>query len=219
MIETLLMFALVELVLSLSPGPAVLLVMSKSSRGSFTAGAAVACGVIAVNVVYFILSATGVGAALAASPTLFLALKYAGAAYLFWMALTILRDIYLGEIYAGGRESSAALRDAGRQTRGDFRSGFAAGVAVQASSIKNIAIFVSIIPQFIDPAGDVTAQFIALCAISILVELPVLLGYAYLGASMGRAVQNPSMRRLIDGTSAALLIGIGGAVALSPGVT
>ena len=213
MIETLLMFALVELVLSLSPGPAVLLVMSKSTRGSFMAGASAACGVLAVNVVYFVLSAIGVGAALAASPTVFLALKYAGAAYLFWMAISILRDIYAGE-----PESPAVPHEAERRARRDLRSGFAAGVAVQASSIKNIAIFVSIIPQFIDPAGNVTAQFIALCAVSILVELPVLLAYAYLGASMGRAVQSPSMRRLIDGASAAMLIGIGGAVALSPGV-
>ena len=78
--------------------------------------------------------------------------------------------------------------------------------------MKNIIIFVSIIPQFIDPAKDTLGQFIALCLVSIIVELPVLFGYAIITAKLTNMVRSGRTTRYLDGLSAAMLIGIAGNV-------
>lgn len=100
MAEALLLFAITELVLSLSPGPAVLLVLSQSLRGGCRSGTAAAFGIVLVNIVYFILSAIGLGAALIAAPSLFLVIKYAWAVYLCWTAYEIVHGmVFSGSAY------------------------------------------------------------------------------------------------------------------------
>lgn len=208
MTDALLLFAITELLLSLSPGPAVLLVMSQSLRGGYRSGIAASLGIALVNIVYFILSAIGLGAALVAAPTLFLIIKYAGAVYLCWTAYEIVR----GMVYSGSDDLPE--QEFGR-TAGSLFSGFSRGIIIQASSVKNIIIFVSIIPQFIDPAKDTLSQFIALCFVSFVVELPVLLGYAFITAKVTTLVQSGRTTRYLDGLSAAMLIGIAGSVAFT----
>ena len=209
MSQSLVWFALTEFLLSVSPGPAVFLVMSQSMRHGLQSGFGAIAGILGINVFYFLLSVLGVGVTLAASPTAFAVLKYLGAAYLIWMASEILRDLVR-------RSPSPTLvaSGAGAQTV-DWRQSVPSGIAVQASSIKNILIFLAIIPQFIDPAGNVPLQFAALCLVSIVVELPVLAGYAYLATSLANRVGSTSMRTCLELTSALLLAGIAGYVLFS----
>src|ERR1700742_5099128 len=80
-------FVLVETALCLTPGPAVLLVLSQAlTRGAPKAVWSIA-GILAANTVYFVLSATGVGAILMASYDLFFAIKWIGAGYLVWLGI------------------------------------------------------------------------------------------------------------------------------------
>lgn len=208
MTDALLLFAITELVLSLSPGPAVLLVMSQSLRGGYHSGIAVALGIVLVNIIYFILSAIGLGAALVASPTLFLVIKYAGAGYLCWTAYRIVRGMLVS------KTQGQSVQTPGKSTDTLFSS-FSRGMIIQASSVKNIIIFVSIIPQFIDPTQDVTSQFVALCLISFAVELPVLFGYAFITAKLVNMVRSGNTTRYLDGLSAAMLVGIASSIAFS----
>ncbi len=208
MTEALLLFAITELVLSLSPGPAVLIVMSQSLSSGCRSGIAAAMGIALVNIFYFILSAVGLGAALVAAPTLFLIIKYAGAVYLCWTAFEIVRGI----IHASPDDQLA--QEFGR-TAGSLFSSMWRGILIQASSVKNIIIFVSIIPQFIDPAKDTLSQFIALCFVSFIVEFPVLVGYAFVTAKLTNVVKSGRTIKYLDGLSAALLIGIAGSVAFT----
>lgn len=211
MTEALLLFAITELVLSLSPGPAVLLVMSQSLRGGGRAGIAAALGIALVNIFYFILSAIGLGAALVAAPTLFLIIKYAGAVYLCWTAYEIVRGML--------NPGNPGAEDLNSQQFGNTKSSLFAsmwrGVLIQASSVKNIIIFVSIIPQFIDPSSDTLSQFIALCFVSFIVEFPVLVGYAFVTAQLTTMVKSGKTIKYLDGLSAAMLIGIAGSVAFT----
>ena len=67
--ENWLLFLVTEIVLSMSPGPAVLLVISQSLRGGGWRGIWAALGILSANVIWFTLSAIGVGTAiLAAGP-------------------------------------------------------------------------------------------------------------------------------------------------------
>ncbi len=80
-------FFVIEAVLCITPGPAVLFVLSQAlTRGVGKTVWSIG-GILASNTTYFILSATGVGAILLASYDLFFAIKWIGAAYLVWLGV------------------------------------------------------------------------------------------------------------------------------------
>src|SRR5262245_5396099 len=89
-LEVWLAFCVMDTVLSFTPGPAVLFVVSVALSRGFRPGMAAALGILATNTLYFALSATGVAAVIVASSTLFTALKSVGAAYLVWIGLRML---------------------------------------------------------------------------------------------------------------------------------
>ena len=80
--ELILAFTGMHIAMSLSPGPAVLLVSTQGMARGFRAGVATAAGVLAGNTIYFALSVFGLGAVLVSSALLFTMIKWAGAAYL-----------------------------------------------------------------------------------------------------------------------------------------
>src|SRR5688500_4861918 len=86
----LLLFAATELLLSLTPGPAVLLVVSQGIRRGFRSSTRGAAGILTGNAIYFALSAAGLGALLIASKQVFDILQIIGAAYLALLGLKML---------------------------------------------------------------------------------------------------------------------------------
>src|SRR5262245_703254 len=86
-LEAWLLFVATETVLCLSPGPAVLLVLSVSLTRGWRPGLQASAGILIANLFYFVLSATSLGAILLASWELFFLIKWLGAGYLIWLGL------------------------------------------------------------------------------------------------------------------------------------
>jgi threonine/homoserine/homoserine lactone efflux protein len=71
------------------PGPGTFALLTSTAKGGFRAGAAATAGVIVGDQVLMWLAVAGVAALLAAHPSWFRAIQYAGAAYLAWIGLLI----------------------------------------------------------------------------------------------------------------------------------
>jgi threonine/homoserine/homoserine lactone efflux protein len=173
-LEAWIAFCVLEIVLCLTPGPAVLYVAATAIARGPRGGVAGALGIVAGNTFYFALSALGVAAVVLASGYLFMALKWAGAAYLIWLGLRMLwsrTPAVPRAVSPGGAAppSSAALA-----------APLARGFAVQAANPKALAFFAALVPQFIDPAGSIAYQMLILCTTSAVIEFCVLALYIWL---------------------------------------
>ncbi len=166
------LFAGTETVLCLTPGPAVLLVLSSALRSGTRKSVFSNLGILAANTVYFVLSAAGVGTVLMASYNLFFAVKWIGAAYLIFIGL---RAMF-------GKTEVLSTATPEKETR-PWRM-FINGFVLQASNPKAIVFFTALLPQFVDPHMPIAPQVAILAITSVAIEFTVLLGY---GAAAGRA--------------------------------
>lgn len=201
-LESWLLFVLTEGALCLTPGPAVLLVLSHGlTRG--TASSVVAnLGILTGNAFYFALSATGLGAVLLASYEVFTAIRWLGAAYLIW----------LGASAFVGRSSVIAVTADPAVPTSAART-FVNGVVLQVANPKALVFFTALLPQFIDPAGSVAWQVTILAVTSVVIEFFVLAGYGTLaGRFTGRAIQ-PRFATLTNRVAGSLLVSAGAGMA------
>jgi threonine/homoserine/homoserine lactone efflux protein len=193
----LLLFAATEFLLSLTPGPAVLLVVSQGMRRGFRTSTRGAGGILAGNAIYFALSAAGLGALLLASKRVFAVMQIVGAAYLVLLGLKML-------VWPAREEEGDAPKEGGAGP-------FLQGLITQLANPKAIVFFAALLPQFVDPTRPVAVQFLVLGVISISVELPVLLMYGF-AADRGRALYRRHSR-MFERLAGACLIAAGAKLA------
>lgn len=169
------LFTLAEIALSLSPGPAVLLVVSLGVARGLRASAAAALGVLSANALYFALSAFGLGALIAVNPLWFDAVRWFGVAYLAWLGVSALAA-------RGSPFSISAHRSKERSAIDVYFS----GLTLQLANPKTLLFFVAILPGFVDRERALALQMAIFAASSIGPEWLILLGYGWL-ASRARA--------------------------------
>lgn len=196
------LFLLAALVVAAVPGPGIFYVAARTLSGGKRAGIASTFGTALGGLVHLIAGAVGVSALMLASAELFTALKFAGALYLVWLGLKTFRearDLLPQQAIAAG-------------TQRVFRE----GVLVEALNPKTAAFFLAFIPQFIDPAGYVAFQFIALGLISValntLADVVVVMMAASARAGLTR---NPNLLQRLRQGSGLFIAGLGISLALA----
>jgi homoserine/homoserine lactone efflux protein len=204
-LHTWLLFVLMDLLLSLTPGPAVLFVVSQGLRHGRKPAVAANLGILTANSIYFALSAAGLGAVLLASHEVFTVIRYVGASYL----------IYLGvrTFFSGGLalpSENGAEPDAPTGVRVWMR-----GVSLQAANPKALLFFAALLPQFIRPESNPAGQILILGITSVVVEFFVLGGYGIFAAAASRRAREPRFARLTSRLSGAMLIGAGAGIGLA----
>lgn len=155
-------FALVSLGMVLTPGPNMAYLVSRTLAQGRAAGLVSLTGVAAGFLVYLLCAAFGITALLVAVPFAYDALRWAGAAYLLLLAWQTVRP--------GGRSPFAA-RPLPPDGPGRL---FAMGFLTNLLNPKIAVMYLSLLPQFIEPAaGGVLTQSLALGLVQIAVSLAV----------------------------------------------
>lgn len=188
----------VSLVLAVAPGPGVAYIVARSVTAGRRTGLVSVAGVAAGNLGNAVAASLGLAAILAVSSTAFLALKYAGAAYLLWLGLRTLRRDNVVSVPESGMRRTRARRV--------FRDGF----LVALLNPKTMLFFGSFLPQFMAADAASPAQGILLGALFVAVAAVTDTAYALAAAAVapllrGRTGLRGAGRRLSGGA----LVGLG----------
>lgn len=197
-LKLLLIFAVTEFLLSMTPGPAVLLVVSQGMKFGFASSIRGTLGILTGNAIYFALSAAGLGALLIASATLFEAIRWIGVAYL----------VYVGVRMLISKANAQTIVDTSISPRRSLRL-FSQGLLTQLSNPKAIVFFTALLPQFVSPGNQVFQQFLVLGITSIAVEFPVLLFYGLIAERGVGLIPKGRLLAVPDRVAGAFLIGAG----------
>jgi threonine/homoserine/homoserine lactone efflux protein len=199
-LANLLAFAAVALGMVLTPGPNMAYLVSRSICQGRAAGLISLGGVALGFISYMLLAAFGITALLFAIPYAYDALRLCGAAYLAWMAWNALRP---------GGASPFQVRELAPDSP---RRLFAMGLLTNLLNPKIAALYLSLLPQFVDrAAGDVMGQTLALgatqIAISVIVNAAIVVTAGAVAAFLtGRPNWARAQRWLMGGVLAGLAV-------------
>ncbi|SAK48120.1 lysine exporter protein LysE/YggA [Caballeronia hypogeia] len=179
-------------------GPNNVLSLSNGARDGVRASVLASLGRIVAFAIMIAIAGLGLGALLLASQTLFTVIKLAGAAYLVWIGVKLIRS---GPSLVVKEEG--ALRgpvSLARLTKQEFW--------VAAGNPKAILVFTAFFPQFVDRDAYATS-FAILGATFLLLELVAIVIYAALGARLGSLSRGARGFTWFNRVSGALMIGFG----------
>ena len=137
-------FVVAGLALNIVPGADMTFVIAAAARGGRRDGTVAALGIGAGTFVHILAAVLGLSAILASSQTAFNVIKWIGAAYLLWIAFSLLRS--------GGASEAEGARPAGSGWRL-----FRAAALVNILNPKVALFFLAFLPQFVDPQASIPA--------------------------------------------------------------
>lgn len=201
---TLLAFAAVSFVGIATPGPTVLLALTNGSRYGTRRAIAGMVGAVLSDFVLIGAVAIGLGALLAASEFWFSVLKYAGAAYLAFLGIMMLRSrgsIETAEEVESAVGTASALAIATRS------------FMVAVTNPKGYLFFSAFLPQFIDTTLPQPAQYAVLAAVFASLDFVIMFGYAAFGSQAVRLLKS-SGAIWLDRISGGAMLALAGSLAL-----
>lgn len=172
LVESFVVFFLTTMVIVLSPGPAVLIVVSIAVSNALKQASWTILGIMMADMTYFVLSATGIVTLILASPVLFSVIKWAGVAYLIYLGVKAFFNTQLGTKVETRREISKG-----------FISFFARGYFLEISNPKALLYFSALLPQFVDISQPLVPQLVLLGAAVGILDMCCYGLYAYLGSA------------------------------------
>ncbi len=196
----LLLFIGAELIFSLTPGPAVMMISAYGIKGGFRDALAAIAGTQTGNTLWYVICVTGLGALVTASPMLFHAIRLVGAAYLVFLgAGAIWKSFHAAPDQHGPRLMGAP---------------YIQTTLTQMGNPKAILFFGAIVPQFLDTRAALIPQYLIMYVITFIGESVILTGYGWLASHGARlaGLNHAVWRERISGL---MLLALGMAAAIA----
>ncbi|WP_119418437.1 LysE family translocator [Desertibaculum subflavum] len=193
----------VSIIVIVTPGPDTAITVRNTLLGGRSGGILTALGVSTGQAIWALATAIGVVALLVASEPLFLAVKYAGAAYLVWLGLQSLRAAW------AARHSEAASGERPIARRLGPAAAFRQGVISDLGNPKMAVFFASLLPQFATPGDGMLTGLFALGLVFSLMTFLWLVFYAVVVAKAGDLLRRGRVRQAIEAVTGTVLIALG----------
>ncbi|MEV0682024.1 LysE family translocator [Actinosynnema sp. NPDC050436] len=180
-------------VVVLTPGVDAFLLLRTSMRAGTRAGLWALAGIHTAAAVQVGLVISGLGVVIARYPAVLTALKWVGAGYLLYLALSIARGLLRRD--AAGDEGGEVAADR------PFRRGFLTNI----TNPKMLLFSLAFLPQFIgtgSPAAQLTLLAVVFLGLAALWELMIVLA----ASSMGRRLRRPGVTTALDAVCAAVFL-------------
>ncbi|MEM6818042.1 MAG: LysE family translocator [Pseudomonadota bacterium] len=181
------------LLLMSTPGPSQLLMLSNSISSGFRKSINTAFGDLSANLLQMIAASIGLVGVIANSRSFFIAVKWAGVAYLLYLGLRLIL------------RRPEALPDGTAPVKSG-RTLYLQGFVTSAANPKAVVFFAALFPQFIDPGAPLFMQFAILSATYLIMDATFLCLYG-VGAGWIAKRMQPRARLRLNRASGGFLIG------------
>ena len=179
-LSTWLTFFLASWAISFSPGAGAISAMSSGLKYGFARGYWNTAGLIMGILFQFVVVAVGLGAVLATSEMAFNVVKYLGVAYLIYLGVRQIRT-----------DAAPVAVDAGDPRQASIRELVMRGFLINTMNPKGTVFLLAVVPQFVDPALPMVAQYAALAGTLAFTDLVAMGVYTLLAARVLRCCATP----------------------------
>ena len=208
------LFIAMTFVVSATPGPNMLLIMSVSARNGVRASVVAMMGCMTALLAMMSISAAGMGAVLQSSPQVFEALRLAGAAYLAYLGVKVWRapvqpdsgkhvPSTVGDVHGAVADAPQAAAPGVKNAGAIYREAF----LVAASNPKAILFAAAFFPQFIHADSAQFPQFAILLATFTVIEVGWYFAYAFSGKRLSVYLQRASVMRVFNRLTGGVFVG------------
>jgi threonine/homoserine/homoserine lactone efflux protein len=183
------------------PGPQIVAIVAQALRAGYRQAVWITIGMVAGDVLYLAAVLAGLAYVAETFSALLIVIKWAGVAYLVWLAVQFWR----AGVELEAEEPTRKLRSR--------RSALLAGVLVTLGNPKSVLFYIAIVPTIVDlgtvTLGDCAVLLVLTAAILTLVQLP----FAVAGAKARGALQSPRALRLMNRGAAVFMGGAAATIA------
>lgn len=178
-----------------TPGPGVAAIIARSLAHGFKGAPAFIAGFVVGDLLWFSIAATGLAALAKTAATVFIVIKWAGVAYLLYLAW---------KLWTAPAERVAVAADDDRQH--GWRA-FVASLMLTLANPKAILFFLALLPTVVDLASLNLLRFVEI-SLAIVVVLPaVLFSYVFLAARAREMFTTPKAVRRLNRSSGVAMAG------------
>ncbi|MDH6169607.1 homoserine/homoserine lactone efflux protein [Variovorax boronicumulans] len=194
-------FLVASCVIAVSPGSGAVLSMSHGLSYGVRRTTATIVGLQLGLAVILLVAGLGVGAVLTASATAFTVIKVVGACYLLWLGWRQWR----APVAKAEGDAAQATSEPDLSARQRVLRGFLTNV----TNPKGIVFMAAVLPQFIQPTRPLWLQLLVLLATTVMVDVTVMHGYAWLAARLQGVLRSVRARRAQNRVFGGVLMAMG----------
>ena len=206
--QALIAFAVAAGLLTITPGLDTALLLRTAAAEGWRRASAVAVGIGLGCLAWGAAAAFGAGALLVASNTAYTALKWAGAAYLVWLGVNLLRKP------RAGFDTGAGEAPPSRDWAGGLGAALAKGFWNNLLNPKVGVFYVSFLPQFFPTGASPAAFGLLLASIHVVMGLAWAGGLILATAPIARALRKPGVVKWLDRVTGGVFVAFGVRIAL-----
>ncbi|MDQ0200722.1 homoserine/threonine efflux transporter [Neobacillus ginsengisoli] len=204
--DNLLAYILMALMMSMLPGTDTVLIMKNTLNHGAKAGRYTILGMATGLTFWTVIAVLGLSVVIAQSVFLFNAIKYMGAAYLFYLGV---RAFFTKNTLSLEAVQAERQRSIDKSSRHHYKESYLQGAISNILNPKTVLVYITFMPQFIDLNGNTNQQLIGLGLILTIIAVGWFLILVYFLDHMKKWLKKPKFQKVFQKSTGVMLIGFG----------